>query len=110
VARYDKGLKIPTRLFEAAALGRSIKPICGRCGNEKTTFESIGLWYYFKRRSWNDDLNAARFHFWCRQCGFEIGKRVRPRILEIVKESADDKFLARPSEIDWKNELKRWRG
>lgn len=97
--------------MEAGALHFAIQPICSRCDrDDAATFNAVGLWFYFKRRGWDGNLRNACCRFWCRKCGAAIGRRVRPRKLDLVPERDGDKFLTMPDERLWKAEFGRWRG
>jgi hypothetical protein len=109
VARFDKdGGRIATTLFEAAAWHYAVKPICSRC-RHTATFHPHALWWHFQRKGWNDRLLDARARFWCRVCGQATGQRVRPRLLELVQESAADICLTMPPAHEWKRAVNRFR-
>ena len=109
MARYDRhGGKIPTTIFEAAAWHKAIKPLCSRCPHS-AIFHPHSLWWWFSRRGWNDDLRDATKRFWCRQCAAQIGRRVRPRMLDVVAETEDMICLPMPSQADWKKAVNRFR-
>lgn len=61
---YRDGAPFPTTIFEAAALGYSIKTHCSRCSNAGI-FEPIGLWWRFERKHWSDRFADARKRFFC---------------------------------------------
>src|SRR3546814_11620206 len=88
------GLRRATHIFEAAAWHYALKPVC-RCGHS-ATFNPHGLWWHFQKRHWDDNLRDARRRFWCRQCAFNSGRRVRPLRIELVAESDADIRLEMP--------------
>jgi hypothetical protein len=109
VARYDKhGGKIATTIFEAAAWHKAVQPMCSGCPHS-AIFHPHALWWYFRKRGWNDNLRKARAKFWCRKCGERVGKRIRPRVLELVPETDDMIRLQMPSEAEWKKAVNRFR-
>ena len=107
MARFKDGLRVYTRIFEAAAYHQAVKPVC-ECGHS-ATFNPHGLWLYFDRKGWDDGLNAAREHFWCRQCAGRLGRRVRPIRIDLVIETVADIRLPMPDERQWKKALSRYR-
>ena len=109
VARYDKdGGRIATTIFEAAAWHYAVKAVCGRCGHS-ATFHPHALWWHFSKRGWSDNLRAARSRFWCRNCAGEIGARVTPMVLELVRECERDICLTMPPANEWKRAVNRFR-
>jgi len=108
VARYAHGTRVATNLFEAAAWHKAIRVACSACPHN-VTFNPHGLWWYFQRKRFDDDLRAARQRFWCRECGRRIGRRIRPRPLELVEESDAHIRLPMPDEREWKRAINRFR-
>ena len=97
-----------TTIFEAAAFHMAVKPVCSRC-QHSATFHPHALWWHFSKRGWNDNLSVARERFWCRQCGARIGRRIRPGLLELVKETEEMICLEMPSQAEWKRAVNRFR-
>ena len=109
MARYDRdGSRIATTIFEAAAWHNAIMPVCSQCSHS-AIFDPHGLWWRFHRKGWNDNLRAAVERFWCLRCRERLGIRVRPRVLELVRETRDMNCLAMPPEREWKRAIKRFR-
>ena len=109
MARYDKdGGRIATTIFEAAAWHYAVKPVCSRC-DHSAAFQPHALWWYFRKRCWDDDLREACGRFWCLKCKRAFGLRVRPRVLELVQESEGDLCLVMPPIGEWKRAVNRFR-
>jgi hypothetical protein len=106
MARYKDGLRIATNLFEAAAWHKAVKPVC-KC-TRWATFNPHALWWHFHCKGWNDNLVAARAHFWCRNCADRVGI-VRPIRIDLTEESTRDIYLTLPPEAEWKRALNRFR-
>lgn len=107
MARYRDGLKIATCLFEAAAWHKTVKVIC-QCGHVGL-FHPHGLWWHFHRRGLDDNFGPARQKMWCRECARRLGKRIRPKAIELVTE-APHITLPLPDEREWKRVVNRFRG
>lgn len=109
MAKFDNdGGRIATTLFEAAAWHHAVKPVCSRCPHS-AIFHPHALWWHFTRRGWDQGLQAACQRFWCRKCGERIGMRIRPRILELVRETDDMICLTMPPAHEWKRAVNRFR-
>jgi len=108
MSRNIDGLRVPTHLFEAAVWRYNIRVSCPMC-RKSAVFEAVGLWYRFHQKRWDDDLRNARDKLWCKPCSHRLGKRVRPRKLELTKEGPATRHLPDPSDIEWKNALSRFR-
>ena len=109
MARYNQdGGRIATTIFEAAAWHYAIQPVCSQCPHS-AIFHPHALWWHFRKRGWDERLGAARARFWCRKCGERMGQRVRPRLLELVRETEDMICLEMPSEAEWKRAVNRFR-
>ena len=111
MARYDShGGRIATTIFEAAAWHYAVKPVCGRCSHN-ALFHPHSLWWHFQKRGWDDNLRSALARFWCRKCAERIGKRIRPRVLELERETEAMNLvlLEMPSEAEWKKAVNRFR-
>ena len=107
MARYANGLKVATRIFEAAAWHYSVKPVCGRCGHH-ALFHPHGLWWLFQRKGWDDRLSAAARRFRCIPCLTTEGKLVRQARLYLAKDTPTV-VLPMPDEREWKRALSRFR-
>lgn len=109
MARYDKdGGRIATTIFEAAAWHYAVKPVCSRCPHS-ATFHPHALWWHFQRKGWSDSLADARARFWCRDCGRAVGTPIRPKVLELVRQTDDDVVLTMPPVHEWKRAVSRFR-
>jgi len=101
------GSKVATNLYEAAAGHYAIKVTC-KCGNS-STFNPHGLWWHFERRRWDDRLSQIGQRFWCRACGSNARRKVRPMDVHLVSESDADFQLPLPHPSVWKQLVKRRR-
>lgn len=109
MAYYKDGLKQATCIFEAAAWHYGVKAEC-KCGHS-VTFDPHGLWWYFHRRGWSDDLRLACDRMWCVPCSRAKGRKVRPARLTLIRSNdADLVKLPMPDERDWKRAVNRFRG
>ncbi|WP_343611146.1 hypothetical protein [Novosphingobium sp.] len=90
----------PTYLLDAAALHYSIKPVC-QCGHS-ATFDSMGLWWHYERRGWNDHFPEVRKRFWCLMCLSRARRKVRPVRIEIARVDGSEIVLPLPDEPTWK--------
>ncbi len=99
---------VPTTIEEAAALQHSIAVEC-RC-RRRTTFNSMGLWWQFQQKCWDQRFGPARSHFFYWLCWTRISKKVRPIELEPVRGTAKtDVMLPFPPEHEWKRAMGRVR-
>jgi hypothetical protein len=108
VSRYQDGLRIPTTIFEAAALRGAVKVWCSRCSNS-VVFEAAGLWWRFRCRGWEDHFDLARRRFFCVKCAVAGSPGIRPRKLEAVRERPSRAILPDPPDREWKREIRRFR-
>lgn len=109
MAHYRDGLKRATCLFEAAAWHRAVKVRCG-CGHF-AVFDPHGLWWFFHRKGWSEDLRDVRGKMWCRACRKSIGQKVRPRHIDLLTEYPKGMItLPLPDEREWKRLVSRYRG
>ena len=95
-------------LFDAAVRHSAIRLTCRRCGRV-AIFSSHALWWRFRRRGWADRLDDVRKRCLCLMCLHRDGEEVRNPEVELVDEAPTDTSLPRPSELDWKRELRRRR-
>jgi hypothetical protein len=111
MAVYRNGLKIPTLIWEAAAMHRLVKVECiiVRCGNVGV-FDPHALWWYFYSRHWSDTMTVAQHRFFCRRCSGAANFRVKRAIMDVTGMGEPNRLLPMPPEIEWKNFLKRYRG
>lgn len=109
MARYTgDGLKVATNLFEAAAFRKTVKVTCW-CGHS-ATFDPHGLWWWFHRRGWDEQLRDISKKFWCRHCrDRRPGSRTRPIKVELVEEPPQV-TLPLPDQRQWKRAISRFRG
>lgn len=109
MARYtDDGLKVATSLFEAAAFHKAVKVTCRCC--HSAVFHPHGLWWWFHRRGWNEQLRDIGAKFWCRHCRDRLrGTRTRPVKVELVDEAVQV-VLPLPDDRMWNREVNRFRG
>jgi len=114
MAHYTRrGLKVPTTLWEMAALQHLVRVSCraSGCGN-RATFDPHALWWLFYSKRWDDRITVARYRFYCRVCTKILGFRVRDAVIASMGTSIGDVThpLPLPSERVWKNYLSRHRG
>jgi hypothetical protein len=95
-------------LFDAAVRHSAIRLTCRRCGRV-AVFSSHALWWRFRRRGWADRLDDVRKRCLCLMCLHRDGEEVRNPELELVDEAPTDTSLPKPTELDWKRELRRRR-
>jgi hypothetical protein len=95
-------------LFDAAVRHSAVKLTCRRCGRV-VIFSSHALWWRFQRRGWADRFDDVRKRCLCLMCLHRDGERVRNPELELVDEAPTDTSLPKPSEMEWKRELRRRR-
>ena len=107
VQNTGDGLRRATYIFEAAVWHYAVQPVCG-CGHS-ASFHAASLWWRFERKGWNDHLGEARKRFWCRQCAFQVGRRVQPRRLEVVPWEKGAIELEMPSDHEWRRAMRRFR-
>lgn len=107
VARYRDGLKVATTIFEAAAWHYTVRAIC-RC-EHFGLFDPHGLWWYFNRKGWDDDLQRARRRLFCSRCCHRTGRRVRPVDLTLTRDPPVIN-LPLPTQSEWRRALSRFRG
>ena len=105
--RYADGLRIPTRLFEAAAWHYPIKVTCA-CGRS-AVFDPHALWHRFERAGWDPTFAKARERFYCRDCWRTKCRKVRPAKFETCREEPTI-HLPMPDEREWKRAINRFRG
>lgn len=101
------GLRVATRLVEAAAWHNAVRPVC-RCGHA-ASFNPHGLWWRFEQRGWSDSISEARSRFWCLVCRYKTGRKVKPTKIELVAESDGDIQLPFPPREVWRRQVKRMR-
>jgi hypothetical protein len=111
MARYEGGLKVPTQIWEAAAMHRLIKIECAilRCGNVGL-FDPHAMWWHFYRRSWSDTFTVAQHRFYCQRCSGVAGFRVKRGTMTCTGTGEPNRSLPMPSELEWKRFLSRHRG
>jgi hypothetical protein len=102
------GVRIPKTIFETAAAHESVKVWCSRCPNA-VVFEAAGLWWHFHTRHWDDHFDLARQRFWCAGCAIGGLARVRPGMLEAVRELPSRALLPLPEDREWKRQIRRYR-
>ena len=105
---WRDGVRVPTSIFQTAAAHDCVKVWCSRCPNA-VVFEPAGLWWHFHTRGWNDEFRHAREQFWCMRCAIGGLSRIRPRLLEAVREQATRAILPEPPAREWKREMRRYR-
>jgi len=103
---YRNGVRVPTTIFEAAALHYSVWVKCGRCARVEV-FEPAGLWWHFHRKGWSDHFAHAAEHLYCAKCSSTEAK-VRPAVVEAVS-GPPTVTLRPPSDREWKRATSRFR-
>ena len=111
MARYRDGQKIPTQIWEAAAMHQPVKVACTilHCGNVRIS-DPHALWWFFYRRHWSDTITVAQHRFYCRRCSSLAGFRVKRAVMEPVSGGEPNRPMAMPPEREWKRFLSRHRG
>ena len=113
MAYYRDGLKVPTHIWEAAAMHQLVRVSCraGRCNNTGT-YDPHCLWGLFRSRGWDDSFASAQHRFWCRVCSDFAGFKVKAATMKSLGTSIGDVThpLPFPNERDWKAFLSRHRG
>ena len=103
MAQPVRELANPVRdLFDATAHHVSLKFTCRGCRRTRI-FPAASVWWLFRRKGWTDWIRDVPRHFRCRVCD-----RRHPMLI-LVNEAANDTSLPMPSELDWKQELRRRR-
>jgi hypothetical protein len=112
MAYYNDGLKIPTRLWEAAAMHKKIMVSCRAGGCEhRAIFDPHCLWWLFRKNGWDDSFYAAQRRFYCRKCSAADGRRVKQAYLQCLSVDASvTNPLPFPNEREWKTFLSRHKG
>lgn len=112
MAIYRDGFKIPTQIWEAAAMHRPIEVTCQQHGcPRRAVFDPHCLWGLFYKRGWDGHFAAARNRFYCRRCSERFRMRVKNATMRPVDGRVEVTHrLPWPSERDWKNFLSRHRG
>ena len=95
-------------LFDAAVRRRTVQLTCRRC-RHMNSYPSAALWWLFHRKGWPDRFDAVAHRFVCRLCIMRFHQKVRDPRLELTKDEPLDKSFPMPSELDWKQELRRRR-
>lgn len=108
-SRMDLPSANPLRdLFDAAARRRTVKLTCRRC-RHTNSYPAAALWWLFRQKGWNGSFDDVARRSVCRLCLGRDGQRIRNPRLPLTEESPLDWSLPMPSELDWKQELRRRR-
>jgi hypothetical protein len=105
--RSSDGLQIPTTAFEAAAWQDLVRVRC-RCGHW-ATHDPHGLWWFCRRRSWNDHFADLQQRFYCTVCFAVDRRKVRPTSIDTCSSGDATITLPRPPDREWKRALRRYR-
>lgn len=95
-------------LFDAAVRAPGVRLTCRAC-RHSAILSSHALWWLFHRKGWRDSLGDVRRRCVCLMCLHRRRAKVREPELELVDEPPTDDSLPRPSELDWKREVRRRR-
>jgi hypothetical protein len=111
MAYYKGGLKIPTQLWEAAAMHRLIKVSCTIQGCPNVgLFDPHALWWHFYKRGWSDTLTVAQHRFYCRRCSGVADFRVKRAYIAMADTGEPNRPMPMPPEREWKRFLSRHKG
>ncbi|KQX20693.1 MULTISPECIES: hypothetical protein [unclassified Sphingomonas] len=112
MAIYRDGLKIPTQIWEAAAMHQVVMVACNATGcRNRAVFDPHGLWGVFWKRGWDDSFGAAARRFYCRPCSSAAQRRVKRASMTALPVAAPVTHrLPAPDERAWKRFLERHRG
>lgn len=107
MSRIVDGLREPTTVFEAAVWHHCIKVRCARCPNS-AIFDAAGVWWHLMRRNGDIGLRDLHHLFYCFACSHRGGKRVRPHLVDLVKDEPT-RILPDPDQREWKRALSRFK-
>ena len=95
-------------LLDAAVRHQTIRLRCLLCPRV-SHYDPHAMWWLFERKAWADWIRDVPHHFYCPDCRKRNGAKVRPKIETLDGMVPVDRFLAMPSDRDWKNALSRRR-
>lgn len=109
--RWTKeGLRVPTRVFEAALHHEPVRATCRRCGRV-VIFDPHQLWWLFHRRGWDDRLAAVGQRLRCSSQLPPHGNECRGRAsIDLVRfGTPTTACLPWPPKAEWKRAVRRVR-
>lgn len=113
MARYCGGLKLPTQIWEAAAMQNLIQVECLASGcRQRAVYDPHALWGFFWKRQWDDAFAVAQRRFYCRLCSAAAQRRIKRARMTALATSVGEVTheLPYPSEAEWKRFLNRHKG
>ncbi len=96
------------RPVRRAVRQRTVKLVCRRC-RHANSFPAAALWWLFQRNGWKDRFADVPRRCICLPCWRRRGEKVRDPLFKLSEEPPLDATLPMPSELEWKQELRRRR-
>lgn len=110
MARYKDGLKIPTEIWEAAAMHHLVTVECAMTCKNIGIFQPHALWWHFFSRGWQDSFKVAQHRFYCQACSQRAGFRVKRGLMDSISRGEPNRPMPLPPEREWTRFLSRHKG